>query len=60
MELFAKKINGFKSLTIFAKSSILDDSHSSQYVSVTDIKKWDSMWRQCKIFVKPSRIIFGL
>ena len=33
MERFAKIINGFKALTIFAKHFILDFWHGSEYVS---------------------------
>ena len=41
LEPLAKTVNGFKSLPIFSKSSILNDSHSSEYASVADMKKWD-------------------
>ena len=33
MEIFAKIVNGFQPLTIFAKSSILDVLQGSEYAS---------------------------
>ena len=33
LELFAKIVNGFKPLTVFSKSSILDVSSGSKYAS---------------------------
>ena len=48
MELFAKTINGWKSLTIFAKISILDVWQGSEYTSVFS-KGW-GQGRGKKIF----------
>ena len=39
---FAKIVNSFQSLTIFAKRSILDVSQGSEYSSETEITKWNN------------------
>ena len=36
MKLFAKKVNGWKSLTIFAKSYIFDVQMGSEYATETN------------------------
>ena len=37
MEFFAKIVNGFWQLTIFAKSSIVDDQLGCKYTSIVDL-----------------------
>ena len=38
MNVFAKGVNGFKPLTIFAKKSIIDVQLSTEYVSADSLK----------------------
>ena len=35
MERFAKRVNGFKPLTVFAKRSILENWQNSEYTTVS-------------------------